>query len=114
MTPENPRQTADVGRTAPNSPPMDPEPTETPNGRLSETCHGGRQRVSWSVTRNTSTQLFGDNEERARADYERRRKTLHRGETIRLERLVVAEAWVQRLDVMDETTKGRANEEADR
>lgn len=74
------------------------------------TFHGSRERVSWSVTRNTSTTLFGDDEEQARADYERRRKTLHRGESIRLERLVVAEAWVQHLDVIDETAKEPADD----
>lgn len=70
-----------------------------------ETFHGSRKRESWSVTRNNSSMLFGENEDAARADYERRRKTLHRGETIKLERLVVAEAWVQHLDVIEATEK---------
>lgn len=69
------------------------------------TYHGTQVRVSWFVTRNSSTVLFGDNEAAARADYERRRKTLHSGETIRLERLTAAEAWIQHLDVMTETRK---------
>lgn len=70
-----------------------------------ETHHGSRQRTSWSVTRNNNSTLFGEDEAAARADYEHRRKALHRGESIRLERLVVAEAWVQHLDVVDQTEK---------
>lgn len=65
-----------------------------------QTYHGSRERVSWSVTRNSSTTLFGENEAAARADYDHRRRTLHRGETICLERLVSAEAWVQHQDVI--------------
>jgi hypothetical protein len=70
-----------------------------------ETYHGSRERVAWSVTRNGSTLLFGDREDDARADYARRVKTLHKGETIRLERLVTAEAWVQHADVIEQRVK---------
>lgn len=70
-----------------------------------DTYHRSTVRVSWSVNRNNSILLFGEDEAAARADYERRRKTLHRGETIRLERVTTAEAWIQHTDVMDETRK---------
>lgn len=70
-----------------------------------ETYHGSRERVAWSVTRNGSTLLFGEDETAARADYARRAKTLHKGETIRLERLVTAEAWVQHTDVIEQRAK---------
>lgn len=77
------------------------------------TYHGTKERVSWSVTRNGSTLLFGDHEDRARADYERRVKTLHRGETIRLERMTVVEAWIQRQDVMESRVFPHASTDAE-
>lgn len=73
--------------------------------KITETYHGSREHVSWAVTRNNSTLMFGERETEARANYARRARTLHRGETIRLDRLVSVEAWVQHTDVIAQTDK---------
>lgn len=48
---------------------------------------------------------FGDDEQAARADYERRAKTLHQGEVIALERRTSVDVWSQRVDVLSERVK---------
>lgn len=73
------------------------------------TYHGSREDISWTVVRNNSYKLFGADESAARADYEKRSKTLHKGETIRLERRVRVECWVQHTDIEDERTRVGSN-----
>lgn len=72
---------------------------------MTKTFHGSKDRVTWTVVRNYAHMSHGENEERARADYARRAPTLHAGETIRLERMVTAEAWVQHTDIIESREK---------
>lgn len=71
-----------------------------------DTYHGSRERVSWAVVRNgQSYMLHGEDEQGARADYAKRSKTLHQGETLSLERTVRAESWVQHTDTVESREK---------
>lgn len=70
-----------------------------------ETYSGSRVRRTWAVTRNSSTMIFGEDEEAARADYMHRAKTLHKGETIRLEYVDHVEVWAHSRTVTNERRK---------
>jgi hypothetical protein len=84
-----------------------PEPLTT------ETHHGTTERIGWSIEisddtldhPNGSVTTYGSDEARARADYERRGRAMHRGRTIRLVRRVTAEAWVTHADTVEQTVK---------
>lgn len=79
-----------------------------------ETYHGSRERVSWAVTitddrkpysSTSTTTLFGEREDEARAFYERRAKYSHRGFTVMLERSTRVQAWLDRTDAVESRTK---------
>lgn len=67
-----------------------------------------RTRTSWSVVRNSVHMGYGDRETSealARDDYARRVKTLHVGESLRLERTTVAETYQAQTTVVESRTK---------
>ena len=72
---------------------------------MAETFTGTREIVMWTVVRNAVYLLHGDNEKQARADYEQRAKTLHKGETLRLERTSRIETWEQTTQIVEATSK---------
>ena len=75
--------------------------------------HGSRERISWTVSvyddlsphPSASHKLFGDREAEARADFARRSKYLHKGKTIRLERLVTVRSWIHANEAIEAVTK---------